>query len=198
MQTRTTHNFITDLSVLENVPEAFVDGQILSESEYSAFFEKMYISCYDRIRRYFFFRLRNTYDADDLTQTVFLKAYSSLKKRIWNGAGGVCYIFIIARNTLIDHFRKKKSEPIFSDDLLESMSSDLSTADPIEECERRELIVSAMQELHLAEIDAVTLRFFFDLDYHSVAEIMHKKEDAVRQLVHRGIKSLRNLLPDLE
>ena len=44
--------------------------------------EKLYVSHYTPLYRYLFFRLRNKRDAEDLVQTVFVKAFASLKDGI--------------------------------------------------------------------------------------------------------------------
>jgi RNA polymerase sigma-70 factor (ECF subfamily) len=177
---------------LTNSPEKI----IRTEAEVGVFLEELYAAYYDRIHRYFSFRLLNKSDAEDLAQTVFLKVFTSLKKRIWDGAGGIYYIFTIARNTLIDHFRRGKHAMIVSDELIEGVADTMTTAGPIETREQHEMLTTAMEGLHQGEVDAVTLRFFGDLDYRAIAKIMGKREDAVRQLVHRGLRSLRAKLAD--
>ena len=158
--------------------------------------EKLYVSHYTPLYRYLFFRLRNKRDAEDLVQTVFVKAFASLKDGIWDGAGDIHYLFTIARNTLIDHFRRGKHAPIASDELIESCADSVTTQAPMEEREHRELIASGLSKLKPAEAEAITLRYLSDMDYGEVARIMGKREDAVRQLVHRGLKSLRAHLED--
>ena len=133
-------------------------------------------------------------NAEDLTQTVFLKIYSSLKNGIWNGQGRVQYIFTVARNTLIDHFRRNKHATIASDELVESVADTCTTSGPIEDRELREMLTDAMGNLRENEIIALKLRFFSDLDYRTIAKIMGKREDAIRQLVHRGLRSLKGYL----
>ena len=156
--------------------------------------DEMYAECYTRIFRYFSFRLSSKENAEDLTQTVFLKIYSSLKNGIWNGQGRVQYIFTVARNTLIDHFRRNKHATIASDELVESVADTCTTSGPIEDRELREMLTDAMGNLRENEIIALKLRFFSDLDYRTIAKIMGKREDAIRQLVHRGLRSLKGYL----
>lgn len=170
--------------------------EVLSENAARELVEELYTTHYAPVYRYLAFRLSNKSDAEDLAQTVFVKALVSLKNGIWDGGGGVYYLFTIARNTLIDHFRRSKHTPVASDDLIEGVADRVTTAGPVESRERRELISAAMTSLRASEIKAVTLRFFEDLEYAVIAKIMGKREDAVRQLVHRGLKTLKGLLHD--
>lgn len=158
--------------------------------------ERLYISHYTPLYRYLFFRVHNKRDAEDLAQTVFVKAFSALKKGIWDGAGDIHYLFTIARNSLIDHFRRSKHLPISSDELVESTADFVTTSAPIEEREHAELVALGLSYLNENEAEAVSLRYLADMEYETIAKIMGKKEDAVRQLVHRGIKSLRIHLKD--
>jgi RNA polymerase sigma-70 factor (ECF subfamily) len=162
-----------------------------TEEDVRALGERLYVSHYTPLYRYLFFRLRNKRDAEDLVQTVFVKAFCSLKDGVWDGAGDIHYLFTIARNTLIDYFRRGKHAPITSDELIESFADSVTTSAPVEERENRELIALGIGKLKPAEAEAVTLRYLSDMDYGEIAKLLGKREDAVRQLVHRGIKSLR-------
>ena len=158
--------------------------------------EHLYNSYYTPLFRYLYFRVRNHDDAEDLAQTVFVKAFNSLKEGMWNGAGGIKYLFTIARNTLIDHYRRAKHVAIASDELIESFADLVATDGPVEERERRELIASGLKVLRDTEAEAVNLRYIADMDYDAIAVIMGKRPDAVRQLVHRGLKTLRKFLEE--
>ncbi len=175
----------------EHVP--FKDTQH-TEEDIKQLGEKLYVSHYTPLYRYLFFRVRNKRDAEDLAQTVFVKAFASLKGGIWDGAGDIHYLFTIARNTLIDHFRRSKHTPITSDELIESTADLVTTSAPVEEREHRELVALGISKLKEAEAEAVSLRYLSDMEYSDIARLMGKREDAVRQLVHRGLKSLRHHL----
>jgi RNA polymerase sigma-70 factor (ECF subfamily) len=156
--------------------------------------EQLYRAYYTRIHRYFSFRVFDKSEADDLAQTVFLKIFVSLKSGIWGGAGDIFYIFTVARNTLIDYFRKSKHAPIVSDELVHAFAESGMMSGEILQSEQHESLFSAMKGLRAEEAEAVRLRYFADMDYARIAEAMEKGECAVRQLVHRGIKSLRTTL----
>lgn len=195
MKTVMTTNLLT-IDSIENKTSNKGILQTLGE-ETAVSFEELYEQCYARIFRYFSFRLPSKENAEDLTQTVFLKICASLKNGIWNGQGHIHYIFTVARNTLIDYFRRSKHTPIASDEIVDSMADSATTSGPIEDRELREVLNGAMSHLRKNEVEAIRLRFFADLDYRNIAKIMGKREDAVRQLVHRGLRSLRGLLGEL-
>jgi len=62
-----------------------------------------------RIYRYYYFRTRSKEDAEDLTGEVFLKMVKSVRKQRGNFPA---WLFKIAKNLLIDYYRKKGKEEV--------------------------------------------------------------------------------------
>ena len=172
--------------------QSFVQAYFTGATSIDALGEMLYTKYYSRIERYFSFRISDKSEAEDLAQTVFLKIIMSLKNGLWEGTGDICYIFTVARNTLIDYFRRAKHASIVSDELVETFADSVTTTGHMLQREQRELLLAAMEDLREEEAHAVTLRYFADMEYPLIAKTMHKKECAVRQLVHRGLKSLRS------
>lgn len=135
--------------------------------------------------------------ADELTQETFLKVWKNLKKfqvdknfKIW--------IYAIARNVLIDWFRKKKninfSQLDFSEDVL--FEDTLIDDEPLppEIFERQEIA----EELKLALDDIspdyrmiILLHDKEDLTFEEIAEITNKPMNTVKSQYRRGILALR-------
>jgi DNA-directed RNA polymerase specialized sigma24 family protein len=67
----------------------------------------LYGASIDRIYRYVFFRVTDTELAEDLTSEVFLKAWENLR-RYRPGGPFIAWLYTIARNTVIDHYRTRK------------------------------------------------------------------------------------------
>jgi len=171
----------------------------LPQAEKKALGEQYYAEYYPRIHRYFISRMSsNREDAEDLAQTVFLKIFSFIKRDLWAGEGDIRYIFTVARNTLIDYYRKIKHTPIVSDELV-TIASEATVSYTMDSgSQHSELIRCAMADLNTSEAKAVHLRYFMDMKYSAISKIMDRREDSVRQLVHRGIKALRiSLKPHL-
>jgi len=181
-----------------NTTELFTVLSVESEEAIRALGEQLYLDHYATLYRYLYARLHSKYDAEDLAQTVFVKAYTSLKKGLWDGGGDIYYLFTIARNTLIDYFRRNRHTPIASDELIAGLTDTVITSAPGEEREQREYMSGVLDKLRPSEGKAVEFRFFNDMEYREIAEKMHKREEAVRQLVHRGLKSMREYLQQEE
>ncbi len=154
--------------------------------------EEMYKAYYSRILRYFAFRIFDKEEAEDLAQSVFLKIFRSLKSGMWGGVGGVAYIFVVARNTLIDYFRAKRHTTIVSNELVDAYGvSEDSSCGSILSRGRTEIINTAVSGLRKDEAEAVSFRFLSDMEYSAIALLMGKKECTIRQLVYRGLQNLK-------
>ncbi|MBI2411375.1 MAG: RNA polymerase sigma factor [Candidatus Kerfeldbacteria bacterium] len=78
------------------------------ESSIASLFDEYFTSVY----KYVFFRVRNQQDAEDIVADVFekiLKKQHTFQQQ--HGATIRSWIFAIARNTLIDYYRKQHHQP---------------------------------------------------------------------------------------
>ena len=98
------------------------------------------VNFYKAIYAYFVRRVSTVEIAEDLTQEVFLKISSSYtKKEILTFKS---WIFTIAKNTLIDHYRKRKSDEEFKEEIHSPEDIEDETHNEISNC-----IVSMMSSL---------------------------------------------------
>ena len=87
---------------LEQLIEQAKNGNINS-------FGKVYDSLVEKVYRFIFFKVESRETAEDLTQGVFLKALENIEKYRKN-TSFLAWIYTIARNSVIDHYRTKKQK----------------------------------------------------------------------------------------
>jgi RNA polymerase sigma-70 factor, ECF subfamily len=147
-----------------------------------AAFQPIYQKWLKPIYRYFFFRVGNIKDAEDLTSQVFLKVYEDLPK--YHGKGYFsAWLFSIAHARMVDYFRKTKaSQPLDEAERL-SNSTDLLTQ--VVHGYEIEHLISVINKLNEHEQELIRLRFFAELSYREIGEILHRSEDAVRKSIAR-------------
>ena len=75
-------------------------------------FGQLYEEHFDRIYRYIVLRVRNEADAEDLTQQVFLKALEHIGSYHYRGMPFASWLFRIAHNQVVDHWKKKSREKV--------------------------------------------------------------------------------------
>lgn len=153
-------------------------------------FSEIYNNLITPIYRFIYFRVGSKEEAEDLTQTVFLRAWKSLNdfdgKTLFSS-----WFYTIARNVIIDFWKKKKYIP------LEDMEDDLVEIPDFGSFEKEddfEKIKSAMSDLTESEQEIISLKFIDDLSNKEISQKTGKSETAIRQAQCRAIKQLKKIL----
>ncbi len=158
-----------------------------------AAFGEFYQEFFTPLYRYVYHRVGRKEDAEDITQNVFLRVYQSLPRYEDRGISPLAYCFSVARNAVVDHWRKKKD--ILAGDGSEAVFavSGSSNAEEflLDRIWSREMVAEGISFLTPLEADAVTLRYLHDLSNVDIALILEKSEEAVRQLQSRGLRKMR-------
>ena len=68
----------------------------------------------NRVYSYLLHLCRSSHDAEDLTQTTFLKAWKAVG-RLQPGSSPGAWLMTIARNSALNHFRQRRLEPLPED-----------------------------------------------------------------------------------
>ncbi len=134
--------------------------------------------------------------ADELCQTVFLKVYENLSRYDRTQSKVETWVFTIARRTLIDYYRREQS--VLWPDEFDPPAEDMSSATDQEA--RRHLdeayLARLLARLSDEQADVVTLRAINEMSYESIAEIVGKSPESVRQIHSRALRSLREMVPE--
>src|SRR5881409_1589775 len=70
--------------------------------------EALYLLHFDRIYSYLHLSVGNRHDAEDLTTQTFLKMLEAIGRFRWRSAPFSAWLFRIAHNLAMDHFRASK------------------------------------------------------------------------------------------
>src|SRR3954449_3161502 len=70
--------------------------------------EELYLEHFDRIYSYLHMTVGNRHDAEDLTTQTFLRMLESIGKFRWGAAPFSAWLFRIAHNLAMDHFRSRR------------------------------------------------------------------------------------------
>jgi len=165
------------------------DSVILAAAQKNpAAFQPLYQKWLKPVYRYFYFRVGNVKDAEDLTSQVFLKVMEDLPK--YRNRGHFSgWLFTLAHARMVDHFRKGNREIELdrtdlvagSPDLLEKASHDQEIA----------RLFTVIRKLNDEEQELIRLRFFGELSYREIGQILHRREDAVRKSISRLLDRLQ-------
>jgi len=175
---------LTEKEIDELVVEAQNGGKNAVGELYDFFLEPIY--------RFLFFRVSTTAEAEDLTEEVFLKMIKNISKyKKREKMPFSAWLFRIAKNALIDFYRKK----VEIDEIPENLADQKSAADEKTETKiNHARLLTAMKKLPKSQSEAIILRFFSDRKNAEIAAILGKSETAVRILQSRGLKKLKEIL----
>jgi len=140
-----------------------------------------------RIHRYFYSRVENMEDAKDLTAQTFMSVIEALPRYQHRGQF-TAWIFRIARSKVMDHFRRNHSK-VRKDASVNDRVFD-ETLDNIVQDQTIDTLHAIIKFLKEDERELLRLRFVVDLSYVEIAELVGRKEDAVRKSINRILERL--------
>lgn len=142
---------------------------------------------------------RHTADVSDLRQEIYVRVYEAAKKQIPHPAKP--FLFTVARNLLIDHFRRARIVPIDGVADLDSIDIASDTPGPdrslIARDELRRL-QAALDRLPPRCREAVILRQVEGLSRREIAARMNITEKTVKNHLNDGVNLLIDILSEAE
>lgn len=156
-------------------------------------FGQLYDACVERVYRYIYFRVSHEETAEDLTSQVFLKAWENLDRYKAGGSPFIAWLYTIARNLVIDHYRSQK-EFVSLEDVTLSAPEEQNPVDQTELRFELQALRDALQFLTDDQQEVLILKFIVGLPNDSIARMMKKQEGAVRALQMRGLQTLAKYL----
>ena len=160
----------------------------------SSAFGHLYDHYQPMIYRFVLVKVGRREDAEDITHQVFVAAWQNLGTYTHRGNPFSSWLYRIARNQVVDHYRAKKSETS-----LETMDPDyfvaaVNTLADLTAKLELEKVRAAIAQLKPEYQDVIILRFIEDLPLKEVAKAIEKSEGAVKLIQHRAMKELKKLL----
>ena len=173
--------------------ESVVERAKLGEQDAFGLLYELY---YDRIYRYLSFKVGDQMVAEDLAVDVFIKVIRSIGSYRDRGHPFSSWLFRIAHNLAVDHFRKharRSAVPLekvaaFVEDSNVDLDSHVQQKLTMREVDR------AMEDLTDLQRQVISLRFAGELSVRETAQALGRNENAIKALQHAGIKKLRRAL----
>jgi RNA polymerase sigma-70 factor (ECF subfamily) len=146
--------------------------------------------------------LGNPAEAEDVAQTVFLKAFEQFDTLDSNPAAGG-WLRTVARNTCLNHLSRYRSRWRFFSELARadddssyeaSLEASDSPARDLERADDREHLEQALQNLPVHQRVPLVLYHFEDASYEDIARALRISLAKVKSDLHRGRAALRKHL----
>jgi RNA polymerase sigma-70 factor (ECF subfamily) len=134
--------------------------------------------------------LQSREEAEDVVQDALVKAWKT-RWRVRDPEKFHAWLATIARHRARDIFRKRRTVPLSA--TIEEATEPSSTAEPngSELDQQLRSALAALPELHRA---ALTLRYFEEMDYQSIENILGLSNGALRGILGRALASMRKQL----
>lgn len=167
-----------------DVDDALIQNAMRGES---AALEAIYNAYARRVYRYFLSRVADHADAEDLTAQTFMSVIEALP-RYQHRDQFTAWLFQIAHSKAMDFFRRNSSR-VRKEAETKGMVFD-ETLERVVQNQTIESLRLLIQTLDEEEHELLRLRFVVDLTYREIAELLGRKEDAVRKSVNRILERL--------
>lgn len=157
---------------------------------FSLLYESQVLNVYNTALSY----VKNTEEAEEITQDVFVKIQKSI--HAFNGNSALStWIYRITVNTSLDYVKKKKRFTLFRSTLKADESTDFEHPGVLlENKENAAALYKAMDCLPDHQKTAFILSYIEELPRQEVAEIMETSLKAVESLLQRAKKNMRSEL----
>jgi RNA polymerase sigma-70 factor (ECF subfamily) len=180
-----------------NIPDepavvALVDRAVATRDQVA--FGALYDRFLDRVYRYLYYRTGSQVEAEDLTEQVFLKAWEAIDRFRWQGRPFQAWLYRLAHNVHIDHLRSKRQTISLNDEERPiELASEAATAELAQRLDA-DLLARAVRQLTPEQQQVIILRFMDGFENAQIAQLMNKREGAIRALQLRALLSLRRIL----
>jgi len=171
------------------------DGQIeelvlKSQKGDSDAFSQLYDAYFAPMYRYIFYKVNHS-DADDVLETLFLKAWENIrsyKKR--KNITFKSWLFRIAHNLVVDHYRLTRTHAEL-DPRMKDPKRDIDPVDRVQRSLNSETLKTALSKLKKKYRDIIILKFINELSNEEISRVMRKSEGSVRILQFRALRALK-------
>jgi len=179
--------------------------------------EGAFIELYDQyapqIYRFVYLKTNSRQDSEDLTSEVFLRCWRTFQQgtvlegqslkdcpsRTVPCSNPRALLYQIARNLVVDYYRKKPKADLILDEEKEAMMENIPSQDPdlgqkvAVEGDLAQ-IQKALSQLKEEHQDLILWHYLDDFSVKEIAQILERSEGTVRVQLHRALKSLQGKL----
>ncbi|GLC87195.1 RNA polymerase sigma factor SigX [Lysinibacillus piscis] len=161
-------------------------------------FHRLYDSYHQDVFQFLIYLVKNRTLAEDLSHEVYVRVLRSYDQFAGKSSEKT-WLFAIAKNVAIDHFRKQAVRQKHALDFFDWETEQLHSAEPTPEeaLQVSDAFMEIQEALEQCTGDqkmVIIMRYFQDLSIAETAQILEWTEAKVKTTQHRAIKFLRQQL----
>lgn len=165
-------------------------------------FHRLYDEYHQDVFQFLIYLVKNRHLSEDLMHEVYIRVFRAYD-RFEGKSSEKTWLFSIAKNVAIDHFRKMSVRQKHSNDFFDWETQQLISSEKIPEevavlNDDKILLYKTLDTCTGDQKLVIIMRFFQDLSIAETADILGWTEGKVKTTQHRAIKSLREKLSVME
>ena len=160
-------------------------------------FEYLFNRYGDAIRRLFLQRSTSTEDTEDLLQETFIKVYLHLADYSENYTFGQ-WVYTIARNTLVDHVRRRADDVSIDNKFIAPMATTPSPEESVIINQRTAHFEASLAELSEDYRKIIEMRFIDEYSYEEIAEKLGRPLNTIKTQIRRAKAAVCKMILDKE
>lgn len=154
-------------------------------------FGELYKLYVEPVFRYLYSRIGNVHEAEDITAQAFLVAFESFD-RFREDRHFASWLFTIARNKAMDHFRQRKNLSSIDEAANIPVENDpLTGVIQVEQLAALSKLIRALPE---EDLELLRLRYLAAMSFLEIAHFLHRNEGAVKKSIYRLLARLHSQL----
>jgi RNA polymerase sigma factor (sigma-70 family) len=150
---------------------------------------RVYLEHAPRVYNYFRYRLGTNVDVEDLTSHTFEKAWRAREKYRRDLSGFSTWLFKIAQNVAVDHFRARRNHVSIDD--AQPLAADTTPEKDAERGSDLARLAALTKNLSDRERDLLALKYGAVATNREIAKLLRLSESNVGTLLHRLVQTLR-------
>lgn len=154
-------------------------------------FSLIYDQYIEKIYRFVYLKVNSQETAEDLTSKVFLNGWEAYQKGQDIKNPGA-FLYQIARNATIDHYRgKTKGKTVSIDSIAQLTDYKVNVHEKAVLNADVQMVKSAIFNLKKDYQDVIIWYYLEDMPVEQIAELLNKPAGTVRVMIHRGLEALK-------
>jgi RNA polymerase sigma-70 factor (ECF subfamily) len=150
----------------------------------------LYVRYSEDVRVYVRSIVKDHHDAEDITQTIFARLITAIRKYETRDVGFASWLMRVARNSALDHVRAKRQIPVEEVQVHDSGG--------YHNAERLHSLREAFEQLPHEQRTVLVMRHVVGLSPAEIAQRLNKSEGSIHGLHHRGRKALQATLREMQ
>ncbi len=162
-------------------------------------FAELYEEYLPKVFRYVRYRVNDMQVSEDLTSAVFEKALTNFERYSSDKASFSTWVFTIARNVVIDHYRaraRRRTVPL--DETIDVPSDEPTPDENVMRIEEKQQLRTYVSRLSPKEQEIISLKFASELNNRQIAKTLGLSESNVGTKLYRAVRKLRDSFREAE